>query len=562
MPFERDESPQRFYEGQRGQWRQVLAWVPRRLPSGRVEYAAAGTNWVQNGGDDTGEEERSTEVESEDEIEETSSVESWYSGDAAEWEIWSIVNGETGIETIRRRAARERQELQEIYRARREAIARGELSESEGSLESWYEEDTDEENGDDEEKGKDDDDDKSGDDRDSRDNDDDKKHDDDNDAEEPPGVWHTSTSRDIIIDEPVQHCNLREEPRPLVSLVVGEESGQREGEAGEAGAPTLARQVPINVVNSRNTSTPLSSHLSTSPHAREPGYCSPQQRTTPEYNPNSGAPLDRSSTSGVGLQSSPQASLRISPVALPAFDSSPASPEHAPIQGISNSSMASSIHEMANGVARTASAMLPPLTPPSVSPTPSAVENIKEWHPQPTQWENRSRTEQWLYNNSPELTSNTIPLPSSRRVYLPAGMAVMDLFSNENPITKLSDSRNDLLHGYSQARDLNPIIPTPESMTTPASNQSPGAGEDVVKEIEEKGPYDEVDMKFKQDQKSEQNTKNTPTTHPDPTLHHTLKRKRKSNPPSPTSNNLTRTDSRTKRTKQQNNSDEGEFLRG
>ena len=325
--------------------------------------------------------------------------------------------------------------------------------------------------------------------------DDDKKHDDDNDAEEPPGVWHTSTNKDIIIDEPMQSYKLREKPKSLMSLFVGEKSGEVAGEAGEAGAPGLARQIPVNPVNSRNTSIPLSSLLSTSPHAGESGSRSPQLRTAPGYNSNSGTPLDRSSTPGVGLQSSPQAYLRISPAALSAFDSSPAIPELPPIQGISNSIMALSNHEFANWPARIASAPLSSLAPVNIPSTSSDVENAGGWH-------QKSETEH---------PSGTVFLPTIPLAYPPTGTAGSDFFSHGNPTTIDSKDQHDMLHEYSHERYLNPVVPSPKPMMS-TRNHNHGARESIVK-IKGSGPHDEVNMKLKEREKSGQNT----DTHMQPT---------------------------------------------
>ena len=195
-----DDPPKTLPEGQTGVWRQVISWVPNRLPSGRVEYAEAGMTWVLDNDDDTGEAESSTttnkntrtsptncngeeeessstagqntrksptnenseddaEHEEDDEGEKgsTGSVQEREEGTRVETdsseieetssvESWYEISEESRHAESRALIIPSRRELQLIWDARRAAeIARGDgmANETESWEESWYEEDDD-----------------------------------------------------------------------------------------------------------------------------------------------------------------------------------------------------------------------------------------------------------------------------------------------------------------------------------------------------------------------------------------------------------------------------------
>lgn len=498
-------SPATLPKNRTGVWRQVINWQPRRLPSGRIEYAEAGVTWVLDRDED--------DEEARAELEETSSMESWYS----DWEPDHYDNSEDELQAMRELGRQQLIELRAADAARRAARARGDLDEDDtGSWESWYEEDRGDNSDGDlvDTDGSDDDgeDDKSEDDHDDRGNGD-KNPDDDDDDEEPPGVFHTVNDTDVDIDEidePMRRVVLCEEPRSPLSLLVREES-EEGGEKVEPGANSPTHQVLTELVNDYSALTPLS-QFSTRPHARKLGPSSLCPRTTPEHDPNSRAAgylmsscpidpiskspqlhlsdvsspalmLERVSKPGTGLQSSPGASLHIEPAALPSSDSSPRSQELSPIQNIFALSIQSSMHAVASWLPT--SALFP--ASPAVSPMNTAVDNQKAWHIAQKHWETLATTEQRSYDFSHKLIPDTHSLHSSRLACLPAALAAMDLDSDETP---------GAVRGYPRPEDLNPAILTPKSMA-PASSQFQGVGEGAV---EAKGiaTNDDVDMNFKE----------------------------------------------------------------
>ncbi len=285
------DSPATLRERATGTWRQVVKWLPNRLPSGRIEYAEAGVTWVLESAVEAGEDD--VEMKEGAGIEETSSMESWYS----DWEETQYSNSEDDRRAMKARGQQQLRELRAINEATRAARARGELDET-GSLESWYESDTDDE-GDE----TDEDDDMSEDSGDDDEKDEDghnhkggneKSNDDNDDAEEPPGA-HASVALTNIMDEPEQPNVLLQPSTSPCYLPVGEEKGDLVGEPAAPTTPAAQATASIckplgKAVNGKDDPTQPSNFANPAHvfNSRNPKI---RVRITPAYDPKTGGLL-------------------------------------------------------------------------------------------------------------------------------------------------------------------------------------------------------------------------------------------------------------------------------